>query len=54
MIAFVKGSSASEHCFRCWEALLPMAGCRHTQHYFQKAVGNGMDQPGGLYLKTAP
>ena len=38
MIASVLGSSASKHRFRCSEALLPMAGCRHTQHCFQKAM----------------
>ena len=38
MIASVFGSIASAHRFRCSEALLPMVGCRHTQHCFQKAM----------------
>ena len=52
MIASVLGSIASEHRFRCSEALLPMVGCPHTEHCFQKAVGNGMDQPGRLHPKN--
>ena len=54
MIAFVLGSSAFEHRFPCSEALLPMACCRHTQHCFQKALGNGMDQPGRLRPEPLP
>ena len=54
MIASVFGSIASQHRFRCSEALLPMAGCCHTQHCFQKALGNGMDPPGCLHPKTLP
>ena len=54
MIASVLGSSTSEHRLRCSEPLLPMAGCRHTKHCFQKALGNGMHQPGRLHPKTLP
>ena len=54
MIASVLETSASEHRFRCSEALFPMAGCRYTQHCFQKAVGNGTDKPGCLLPKARP
>ena len=54
MIASVLGSSASEHRFRCLEPLVLIAGFRHTQHCFQNALGNGMDQPGRLHPKTLP
>ena len=54
MIASFLGSSASEHRFRCSEALLPMAGCRHTPHCLQKALGSGMDQKGRMLPKTLP
>ena len=54
MIASVLGSSASEHRFRCSEALLLMAGCRHAQRCVQKPLGNGMGQLGLLLLKTLP
>ena len=51
-------SDFRKQCFRTSlpmsGALLPMNGCRHTQHCLQKAVGKGMDHPGPLLPNTAP
>ena len=57
MIASVLESNPSEHGFRCSEALLPMAGCHHTQHCFQKAMAwtnRGVSFPNLAVIPPAP
>ena len=54
MIASVLAHNASEHRFRCSQALLQMVSCRHIQHCFQTAFRNGLDEPRRLHPKTLP